>query len=79
MADALLRCHSNPNMPILEASPDEHDPHLDAFDESTRNIKLRSGDCLDNLLPDRHSEVNDVQVNNSGIPFKALDIRLALH
>lgn len=28
VADALSRCHSNPNMPILEASPDKHDPHL---------------------------------------------------
>lgn len=79
MADALLRCHSNPNMPILEDSPDEHDPHLDAFDEPTRYMKLPSGDCLDNLLQDRHSEVNDVQVKNSGIPFKALYIHLALH
>lgn len=68
VADALSRCHPNPDMPILEVSPDKHD----SFDEPTRNIKLPSGECLDDLLQDRRSEVNDVQVNNIVIPFKPL-------
>lgn len=63
MDDALSRCHPNPDMPILEASPDEHVPHFDSFDEPTRNIKLPSGECLDNLLLYRHSVVNNVDIH----------------
>lgn len=65
VADALSRCHPNPYMPILEASPDEHVPHFDSFDEPTCNIKLPSGECLDDLLPERHSEVNDVDIHSA--------------
>lgn len=50
VVDALSRCYPNPDMPILEASPDEHDLHFDSFDEHARNIKLPSGECLDDLL-----------------------------
>lgn len=78
VADALSRCYPNPDMPILEFSPDEHDPHFDSFDEHERNIKLPSGECLDDLLQGRHSEVNGVQVNNIVIPFKPLTIHPAL-
>lgn len=60
VADVLSRCYTNPDMLILESSPDEHDPHFDSFDEPARSIKLPSGECLDDLLQDRHSEVNDV-------------------
>lgn len=61
VAESLSRCYPNPDMLILEASPDEQDPHFDSFDEPARSIKLPSGECLDDLLQDRHSEVNDVQ------------------
>lgn len=44
VADALSRCYTNPDMLILEASLDEHDPHFDSFDEPARSIKLPSGE-----------------------------------
>lgn len=65
VVDALSRCYPNPDMPILEASLDEHDLHFDSFDEHARNIKLPSGECLDDLLQDRHSEVNDDEVKTT--------------
>lgn len=41
VADALSRCHPNSYMPILEASPDEHVPHFDSFDERATSNYLQ--------------------------------------